>query len=69
MGLALSANTPFGSSATTIGAGRLKLQASASGTDNNRIMISAVTNTIKIYDGNVLRVHIGDLSNTTSEGA
>jgi len=32
-------------------------------------MISAVTNTIKIYDGNVLRVHIGDLSNTTSEGA
>ena len=68
-GLALSADTPFGSTATTIGAGRLKLQASASGTDNNRIMISAVTNTIKIYDGNVLRVHIGDLSNTTSEGA
>ena len=66
-GVALSANTPFGDASTTIGAGRLKLQASTSGTDTSRIMISAITNTIKIYDSGTLRVHIGDLSDTSSE--
>lgn len=66
-GIQISAATPFASSSTTIAAGRLHLQASTSGTDNNRITLSAVTNTIKIFDSNTLRVHIGDLSDASVE--
>ena len=65
-GLALSANTPFGSASTVVGAGRLKLQSGGSGTTStSRIMISAAEQAIQIIDGGTLRVLIGNLSSTT----
>ena len=66
-GIQISASTPFATASTTIGAGRLHLQAGTSGTSSNRITLSAVTNTIKIFDTNSLRVHIGDLTDVSVE--
>jgi hypothetical protein len=70
-GIALSANTPFGTATTDITAGRIELvsnnmslqQSSATATRENSIVIEATNNAnrIVIYDGTVARVTIGKL--------